>query len=316
MLNGILEDDEFFFYICGLDGPRKKEDPRGFYAGDDYRDPAVWPKANPLLKYGVPPMRYLEAQVREAAGMPAKESLTRRLNFCEWVGAENQWIMKELWDSNEGAVDAALLKGRKCYGAIDLSRRDDLTVLPLVFPNDDETFDILLFAWTPAVGLAAREHRDKAPYQQWVKDGILLTTPGKTIDYDFVAAKIGELTKEYDLRMCAFDQWHFDEMEKALNEADVDLACVKHQQGFVGMNPAIEAAEEELNNARLHHGGNPLMTWAVFNVKVSENAQKLRMFDKQKATGRIDPAVALVMAIGLAKQMAAEPEHSYAVTVI
>lgn len=316
VLNGIREDDEFFFYICGLDGPRKDDDPRGPYKGDDYRDPAVWPKANPMLKYGVPPMRYLEAQVREAAGMPAKESLTRRLNFCEWVGAVDQWITKALWDANEGSVNAESLRGRKCYGGLDLSKRDDLTAFLLVFPDDDGTFDVLLFAWTPQVGIEAREERDGADYQRWVEEGWLLTTPGKTIDYDFVAAKIGELTQKYDIEAVAFDHWHFDEMEKALNAADVNLSCIDHQQGFVGMNPAIEATEEELNNSRLRHGGNPLLTWAIFNVKVDESAQKLRMFDKQKATGRIDPAVALVMAVSLAVANDGNQPGSYASTVI
>ena len=35
---------------------------------------------------------YLEQQVREAQGMPSKQSIVRRLNFCEWVEAENPFV--------------------------------------------------------------------------------------------------------------------------------------------------------------------------------------------------------------------------------
>ena len=296
-------DDEFFFYVCGLD------------KGDSWSDPKVWKKANPLLGVSIPE-RYLEQQVREAKGMPSKISLVRRLNFCEWVESADPWVTKEVWDANAGKVDIESLRGRRCFGGLDLSKRTYLTALVLVFPNDDGTKDVLLFAWTPKEGLKEREHTDKAPYSQWVDEGVLLTTPGPTIDYDFVAAKIGELTALYDFQAFAFDHWHFDEMERALNLANVTLKCVDHQQGFVGMNPAIEAAEQDLLNKRLRHGGNALLTWSVFNVKIEKNAAGLRAFVKQKATGRIDPAVSLAMACNLAASFVGEPAGEYSCTVI
>jgi len=296
------EDDEFFFFVCGLD-PK-----------DDYRDEKNWPKANPMYLSGIPPKRYLAQQVREAEGMPSKESIVRRLNFCEWVESLDPWVTKDVWDQNAAKVAIDTLRGRPCFGGLDLSRRTDLTTLVLVFPQDDDTKDVLLFAWTPADGLKEREHIDKADYSRWVSEGFLITTPGPTIDYDFVAAKFGVLTAVYDFQAVAFDHWHFDEMERALNIANVNLKCVDHAQGFVGMNPAIEAAEQDLKNGRLRHGGNPLLTWCVFNVKIEKNSAGLRAFVKQKATGRIDAAVSMAMACNLASSF--EPTPDYAVTLI
>lgn len=82
------------------------------------------------------------------------------------------------------------------------------------------------------------------------------------------------------------------------------------------MNPAIEATEDDLMNGRLRHGGNPLLTWAAFNVKIEKNAAALRSFEKRKQTGRIDPAVALAMSVHLSKSFIVEPSGSYACTVI
>lgn len=309
VLNQIKDDDEFFFFVCGLDPARTKDHPDGFYAGDDYRDKACWAKANPLLSAGVPPMRYLEQQVREAEGMPSNESLTRRLNFCEWVESVNPWVSKKVWDANAGKVDRAALRGRRCFGGWDLSKHFDLTTLSLVFPNDDDTKDVLQFAWTPQEGILERENRDKAPYRQWIEEGHLTPTPGATIDYDFIALQVGEFQKEFKIESIAFDHWHFPEMDKALRAIGVDIPCFDHQQGFVGMNPAIEATEQDLVNRRLRHGGNPLLTWCVFNVKIEKNAAALRSFEKKKATSRIDAAVSLAMADHLTTTQPREPEY-------
>ena len=73
------DTDSFFGYVCGLD------------EGDDWKDEAVWPKANPLLGTAIP-LKYLREQVREAVGMPAKQNIVRRLNFCEWTEADAAWL--------------------------------------------------------------------------------------------------------------------------------------------------------------------------------------------------------------------------------
>lgn len=304
LLEGKIAADHFFGYVCGLD------------KGDSFQDRKVWKKANPLLNVSVSE-RLLEEQVTDAKGMPAKESLVRRLHFCEWVESIDPWITKELWDSNAGAVDREALRGRRCFGGWDLSKIRDLTTLVLVFPDDEaETLDVLTFAWAPEEGIAQREHEDQAPYRQWRDAGLLTLTPGPTIDYDFVAQTVGELTSEFDIQSIAFDHWHFKEMERALNLAGVDLTVIDHPQGFIGMNPAIEAAEQALLNKRIRHGGNKLLTWCVFNVKVEKNVAGLRAFVKQKATRRIDAAVSLAMACNLAGSFEDQEHGSYAVSVI
>jgi len=303
MLTGVdPNNDTHFFYVCGLD------------KGDSYRDKAIWKKANPMYEVIPGFERYLEDQVADAVGMPSNESETRRLNFCEWVGSVDPWITQDVWDGNAGAMDMKALRGQPCYGGLDLSKRSDLTTLVLVFPCDDGVKDVLVFAWAPADGVNQRAHQDKAPYLQWIDEGVLLTTPGPTIDYAFVAQKIGELTRLYDIQAVAFDHWHFEDMARELNAAGVDLNAVDHAQGFVGMNPAIEAAEGDLMNKRIRHGGNPLLTWCVANVKIETNAAALRSFVKRKATGRIDAAVSFAMACNLAASH--EPAASCAITLI
>ena len=84
--SGQLVDDAFFGYVCALD------------QGDDpFVDEKAWHKVNPSLKAGIPGMRYLREQVNEARGMPSKEALVRRLNFCQWTDAKSPWISADVW---------------------------------------------------------------------------------------------------------------------------------------------------------------------------------------------------------------------------
>jgi hypothetical protein len=109
VLDGALKDDEWFAYVCGLE------------EGDDYRDDEkVWKKANPNLGVSISES-YLRRQVREAAGMPAQQSLVRRLNFCEWTENANPWVEMDVWNRNAGELRP--LAGRSCFGGLDLSHR-------------------------------------------------------------------------------------------------------------------------------------------------------------------------------------------------
>lgn len=306
VLEGSIQDDAFFGYVCTLDSCEDCRRSGHYQPTDDclkcdsWRDEHVWKKTNPLLDIGVPSMKYLRQQVLEAEGMPSNESKTRRLNFCEWRQSDNPFISSDVWMANGAQSDLEKLRGRSCYGALDLSGKNALTSLELVFDEDsDGKKDVLSFFWTPKDGLKKREEQDRAPYQQWVNENFLIAKPGKTIDYRWVAKQIGELTKLYDIQAIAFDRWRIDDLERELEAESVDVPLISHGQGFQDMNPAVEALEDDLLDGKLRHGNHPVLTWCVSNTRVVEDAHENRKFDKRKSTGRIDGAVALAMADNL-----------------
>ncbi len=287
VVNRQTEDDSFFCFVAGLD----KE--------DSWQDRAVWKKANPLLGISIPE-KYLEEQVREATGMPSKQSVVRRLNFCEWVEAANPFVDPEIWRANGGAVDLEFLKGRECCGALDLSTKNDLSSLVLDFELDEDVHAILARFWTPQDLLRQHEEQDRAPYGQWVREGHLTAVPGKAIDYTYIAKALGELTKIYRIQAVAFDPWRIDDMIRALEAEGVDIDLVPHGQGFKDMSPSIEALEDTLLKNHMQHGNHPVLTWCISNAQVEKDPAANRKFTKRKSTGRIDGAVALAMAEGLA----------------
>lgn len=327
LMKGIETNDHFFAYVCGLDLPQAADPVAGTEAttGDDWADPNVWRKANPLLGVSIT-VKYLEEQVHDALGMPSKESLVRRLNFCEWVGSAAPLVDPKIWAANGGPVDRAALRGCSCVGGIDLSGKNDLTAITLLFdPDVLGKRRVLQFFWTPEANIKERSRRDKVEYERWVTDGLITATPGKVIDYDFVAGEIGNLISEFDVKAFAFDPWNIERLEKAIEnegiggvgESDLNLVrLVRHDQGFHHMNASISVLEDYLLEHTVRHGDNVVLTWCVGNVKVETNNDKLRKFSKSQSTGRIDGAQSLCMAAGLSVSFGGSDGGSYAYTQI
>ena len=303
VVEGVDHDDSLFAFICGLD------------EADDWRDEAVWPKANPNLGVSVS-YKYLREQVREAVGMPGKANIVRRLNFCEWTEAENAAISVERWQAVQADLDLPDYEGRECWGGLDLSLAKDLTAFALVFPNGDMPAAFSWF-WTPGETIAEREIADRARYRDWRDTGHLVATPGRVVGYDFVAAQLAEIAQLFDLKGIAFDEYRIPALQRELDEIGFGhLPLVKHPQGFrknsdnaLWMPASVNALEAAILDEKIRIAENPVLTWNAAGVVYESDAQGNRKFNKRKATGRIDGIVALAMALGLAAQKpAAAPD--------
>lgn len=293
-------DDEFFAYICALD---ETDDP--------FNDEKCWPKANPSLLHGIPGKKYLRSQVKDAKGMPSKEAIVRRLNFCQWTEAANPWISREVWQGARRTYDWRDLQGRRAYGALDLSSTQDLTGLLLwVEPEtQDEPWQLVPFAWLPNEGLLHKEEIDRNPYLVWKTSGFLETTPGRAISKLHVLQRLQELQDCFDIQCIAYDRWRIEDLMQMAADYGITLPeMVPFGQGYKDMSPAIESFEAALLNGKVVHNGHPIMTMCAANAVTTQDAAGNRKLDKIKATGRIDLMVAAVMGAGVALSNKLEPE--------
>lgn len=287
---GQIKDDSFFAYVCALD------------EGDEpFRDEKCWHKVNPSLRHGLPSMRYLREQVTQARGMPAKESIVRRLNFCQWVEAESPWISGPAWFANEDKeFDAQRLIGRRCWGGLDLSSTQDLTALVLLFEpdRDDPHWRLLPHFWLPGDALHDKADRDRVPYIAWRDAGWLEAQPGKAINKMAVLLRLADIAALYDLQGVAYDRWRIEDVKMLMEQEGISLPLQPFGQGFKDMAPAVDEFERRLISGDVRHNGNPVMTWCAANAVVMSDPAGNRKVSKQKATGRVDGIVAAIMATG------------------
>lgn len=261
-------------------------------------DPKAWQAANPALGL-FRSLRDVEEQAAQAKRMPSSENTFRVLTLNQRVNMVSAFVSPAVWKDNAGQPnDEAFLAG-PVYGGLDLSATTDLTSLVLTARDRDGVLHVRPYFWIPQDSVIEASRRDREPYDVWVRDGMLRTTPGKVIDYAFVARDIGALTADLPIAKIAFDRWRMDRMQAALDAAGVVLPLIAWGQGCASMSPALDALEADLLQGRLRHGGNLPLAMCAKNAVAVANPAGDRKLDKSKATGRIDGLQALAMAEGV-----------------
>ena len=240
------------------------------------------------------------AMAEAARRMPAREAEYRNLILNQRVEASSPFITKSVWLSNGGAADS---RG-PAYAGLDLSETGDLTALVLVHP-DGGHMSVRPTFWLPEEGLTERARKDRVPYDVWAKEGYLLTTPGRSIEYEHVAIHLAGLFARMDLRRVAFDRHNMQYLrpwliKAGLSESFIDSRFTGFGQQYVDMSPAVRVLESMLLNGRLRHGNHPVLTMCAANAVVKMDEAGNRKLDKKRSRGRIDGMTALAMGCGIA----------------
>jgi phage terminase large subunit-like protein len=239
----------------------------------------------------------------DARRMPSREPEFRNLVLNQRVEASSPFVARAIWNGCKSApheFDASTA----VYGGLDLSTTSDLTALVLI-GRTGTVWSVRPYFWLPSEGLIDKSRRDRVPYDQWAREGHLLTAPGKSVDYEYVATFLRGLFDRFGIRKIAFDRWGFKHLRPWLSKAgfsdeEIEERFAEFGQGFQSMSPALRDLEAELLNERLAHGGHPVLAMCAANAVVQTDPSGNRKLAKDKSRGRIDGMVALAMAMGVA----------------
>lgn len=236
-------------------------------------------------------------QATDAKRLPAQEAGYRNLILNQRIEARSPFVTHSVWKDNQGQPQD--IEGLSVYGGLDLSSTTDLTALVLV----SEEGDVVPAFWLPEEGLSEKSRADRVPYDLWAKQEYLLTTPGRSIEYDYIAEYLRGLFDRCDVKAIAFDRYNMKFLKPCLERAgfsEEELGrFVEFGQGFVSMSPALRELETRLLGSKLKHGGHPVLEMCAKNATVLTDPAGNRKFIKGKASGRIDGMVALAMAVGV-----------------
>lgn len=272
-------------------------------------DREAWAAANPAL--GIfRSVKDVEDFSKLASRMPTKEASFRWLFLNQRIDASAPFVSPAVWK----ACDASIVEsfdGLPVFGGLDLSEVSDLTSLVLMAPKEGDAgtvWHVKPTFWLPGDALREKAKADRVPYDVWHDSGQLETTPGPTVDYEFVAHHLRGLFDTLDIRKIAFDRWNWRHLKPWLQKAGFteeqldgdDAVFEQFGQGFASMSPALRDLESLILNRKIAHGGHPVLTMCMMNATVKPDPSGNRKLDKQKSRGRIDGAVALAMAAAMA----------------
>ncbi|MCL5073189.1 MAG: terminase large subunit [Actinobacteria bacterium] len=276
---GIIRDDTFLPVIYEVDEK------------DDWEDEKVWYKANPAL--GI--FRSLEEMLslyRYAKENPGFINTFKRLYLNMWTSQETRWLDIVKWDACPHETSLENLKGKICYGGLDLSATTDLTAFVLAF----EDYSVLPFFFIPRQRMKERIKTDKVPYDVWERQGHVIVTEGEVIDYAAVEKKIDKLLSLYQIKQINYDRWNADYLVQRLTARGY-LNMVQMGMGYQSMNTPTKYLESLILEGKLNHDGNPILRWNFDNCMLTTDPAGNIKPDKAKSTQRIDGIVATIMAL-------------------
>lgn len=293
VLQGTVRNEAWFAYVCALDDK------------DQFlKDEKCWPKANPGMHAGLPPISYLRDQVTNAIGMPSKENIVKRLNGCIWTEQSERWLPMEAWDAcPSGPIDADALRGKPCMMALDMASRDDFAASCKVFgPDEDDYFTALWRFWLPEESLAAGTSRRpealRLQLREWADQGWITVTSGNVTDYDLVEEALLEDAATYDVRKLPFDRFDVTQLVTHLKDKLGDRV-VDFPQSMSGMSAGTKELEKIIAARKLRHGGNPVGRWQASNVTIKHGPNEQIKPDRERSGDKVDGIVALIMGIDM-----------------
>jgi phage terminase large subunit-like protein len=300
-----------------IDDAQAGNDPRvvlSLYTADPDLDPfseKAIRQANPAFGDFLNATEVL-AMAEDARRMPSRESEYRNLVLNQRVDMNSPFISRSVWQECGGEVSDDWGRA-EVYSGLDLSATNDLTAhVPVAWIDD--AWETKPTFWLPGDGLREKARSDRVPYDVWAADGQLRTTPGRAVEYEWVAKQLYDFDQAHNWKKCAFDRWGMKHLRPWLikagfSEARIDELFVEFGQGFQSMSPALRDTEAALLERKVRHGNHPVLTMCAANAVVTTDPAGGRKLNKAKAAGRIDGMVALCMAFGVAPNEAEAPTY-------
>ena len=275
--------------------------------GDDWKVEENWAKANPSIGIS-PTWGYMREQFQQAVQMGGStevEFKTKHLNLQ--VAASETWIQDEVWMSSksEKELDPSL----PIWCGLDLASVSDLTALILAQPQDGG-YVVRGHYFLPSAMMQEMKAKGGNPYATFEQLPNVHVTDGNVTDYDEIRRVISGVTltaagqqvdksaliHTYDVRAVAFDRYNATQI--GINLVSDDVPIIPFGQGHISMSPPTKQLEILARQGKIWHDGDPVLRWAMANVELKIDPAGNIKPDKGKSSNKIDPVVALVMAIG------------------
>ena len=282
----------------------------------DLADPKAWAAANPAL--GIFRMlRDVEKAAERAVRMPTAENTFRWLFLNQRIDANAPFVSKSVWQSCGGDVIEDF-ENLEVYAGLDLSSVNDLTAFtPMVEVGG--VWNIKPVFWIPGDGLKDKAKADRVPYDIWAKDGFMIPSPGKTIEYEYVAGYLFDFCQKHNVKKIGFDRWGWKHLKpwlikKGFTEDQLegdDALFSPIGQGFQSMTPALRDFESAILNTKIAHGNHPVLAMCANNTVVQTDPAGNRKLNKDKSHGRIDGMVAMAMSFSVSGTHEGSGEKSF-----
>ena len=281
-----VNDDTFFAAIWGIDEE------------DDWRDPAVWRKANPGYGISVFPDD-LERMAKQAMESPSAETNFRTKRLNQWMSSSSAWISSQDWDQSAGdRPPIEHFAGKPCYIGLDLASVSDFASIAIVFVEDGKMYPYLKH-YLPEDTVTGTSGFIGVKYREWTKAGFITATEGNITDLSYIEEDVLDAMGKFNVREIAYDAYGATQLSASL--VDKGAPMVKFSQGIMAMSDPSKELEKAVKAKLLCHGRDPVLSWMMSNCVLYIDPNDNIKIKKEGKSNKIDGVIALVMALGRLK---------------
>jgi phage terminase large subunit-like protein len=303
MLDGTAENDRLFGLIYGID------------PDTDWTTREALVMANPNLGISNDEEALLLDQA-EAVRNPAKQNIFKTKHLNVWCTALSAWMNMSYWAK---CVDRDLtwesVKHLPCWIGADCARNLDLSAVVFLFREDKDGqphYYCFTRSFLPETRVQLPENQH---YQKWAADKWLTSMVGSSsTDWPLLKAEVIKQATGLKVKEFIYDPMFADEFSQYVSD-QLGIPRVEMPPKRDVLTPPMRELEAAVADGRFHFDGNPILTWCMGNVLVSESSvtNLYSIPSKNRPENKIDCAVALFTAMARAMLAPVDTDPGYGI---
>jgi len=282
-LRGAAEDTfKWFGLLYGID------------PGDEWSNPAIWGKANPMLGVSVT-TEAIKHMAEEASAKPASlnEFLCKQLNI--YVSANSAWVDRRFWD--ESIEPMPKEEPEAIFIAFDLAHSRDLNAICTLRRYAEDRFYATFMFFLPEDSIDLIPNHYKSIFYQAKESGILRFTQGNVTDLNEIENYVKQQCESFPVKEIGFDPYNAAAL--VANLFSHGLPVKKVGQSMAVLSNPSKTAEQLILKKAIKHDGNPFIGWQLGNCELYVDVNSNVKVRKNEAdpSAKVDGIISMIMAL-------------------
>lgn len=284
ILNNNKQEDSTFPLLYELD------------KDDDWKDPAVWKKANPNLDITVT-SDYIQQQVTKAINSPSLETGVKTKNLNIFCSSKDIWLPYEQISECSKDIPDDFYINKICTIGVDLAAVSDLTAVTLMY-FDPETNKYYFKTRYYIPQTCLEDNVNAEYYKQWKREGYITVTPGNVTDYDYILTDMCKWRdKGVMISSVHYDQYNATSWAISCTEEGFNLQ--PFAQSLWHFNLCTKEFERLLKCGRIVLDNNPVTRWCFNNVTLKfDHNDNVKPIKSGNNDGKIDGTISILESLG------------------